>query len=93
MPSAQDPDAILNIARVAVATGWGSDGDWIVCLPETCAGWHDGFEAALNGHVQIDTKKIGPNGVSPWYHRDGISADADWIWTPDENAHDHVFCR
>ena len=38
-------------------------------------------------------KSIGANGVSPWYKRPGISYDADWIWTPDENAHDHVFCR
>lgn len=48
-----DPDAILDIHWAAVATGWGSDGDWIVCLPENCAGWHDGFEAALTGNVEF----------------------------------------
>ena len=25
--------------------------------------------------------------------RPDISPEADWIWTPDENDHDHVFCR
>ena len=50
----QDPDAVLDINWAAVATGWGSDGDWIVCLPENCAGWHDGFEAHLTGHVTLD---------------------------------------
>eukprot|EP01050_Picozoa_sp_SAG11_P028049 SAG11_NODE_7349_length_1157_cov_1.543478_2_plen_231_part_01 len=40
-----------------------------------------------------NAKIVGPNGVSPWYHRDGISDEADWIWTQDQNAHDHVFCR
>ena len=38
-------------------------------------------------------KKVGPNGVAPWRMRPDISPEADWIWTPDENAHDHVFCR
>ena len=38
-------------------------------------------------------KSIGANGVTPWYKRPDISSNADWIWTPDENAHDHVFCR
>jgi hypothetical protein len=34
----QDPDAVLDINWAAVATGWGSEGDWILCLPEVCAG-------------------------------------------------------
>ena len=36
---------------------------------------------------------LGPNGVAPWRHRDGISEDAHWIWSSDPNAHDHIFCR
>ena len=34
----QDPDAVLDLHWAAVATGWGSDGDWIVCIPERCGG-------------------------------------------------------
>ena len=34
----QDPDAVLDIQWAGVATGWGSDGDWIVCIPERCGG-------------------------------------------------------
>ena len=41
----QDPDAILDLHYAAVATGWGSEGDWIVCLPESCMGYHDAMEA------------------------------------------------
>ena len=41
----QDPNAILDLRWVAVSTGWGSPGDWVVCLPEACAGWHDALEA------------------------------------------------
>ena len=36
---------------------------------------------------------LGPNGIAPWRHRDGISDNAHWIWSSDPNAHDHIFCR
>lgn len=36
---------------------------------------------------------LGGNGVAPWYHRPGLPAKADWIWTAGANDHDHVFCR
>jgi hypothetical protein len=49
----QDPNAVLDIKWAAVTTGWGSEGDWVVCLPESCTGWHDGFEAK-GVHVTFD---------------------------------------
>ena len=50
----QDPDAVLDLHWAAVATGWGSEGDWTVCIPEHCSGWHDGFEATITGNVSLD---------------------------------------
>ena len=52
------------------------------------------WEAAGYDDSQWESAQaIGPNGVSPWYKRPDISDEAEWIWTPDENAHDHIFCR
>ena len=58
----QDPDAVLDLHWAAVATGWGSDGDWTVCIPESCSGWHDAMEAKESGNVSIDL--IDPNSDS-----------------------------
>jgi hypothetical protein len=44
----QDPDAILDVTKAAVATGWGNEGDWVVCLPEQCSGWFDATVATLS---------------------------------------------
>ena len=52
------------------------------------------WEAAGYDDSQWESAQvIGPNGVAPWYKRPDISDEAEWIWTPDENAHDHIFCR
>ncbi len=47
----QDPNEILDIQLAAVATGWGNEGDWVVCLPEQCSGFFDATEAVLQGPV------------------------------------------
>ena len=44
----QDPNAVLDVTKAAVATGWGNEGDWVVCLPETCSGWFDAVDATLS---------------------------------------------
>ena len=36
---------------------------------------------------------LGHNGVAPWYKRPQISEEAKWIWSPDAQEADHVFCR
>jgi hypothetical protein len=33
----QDPQE-RRVDLAAVATGWGSEGDWVVCIPEQCTG-------------------------------------------------------
>ena len=43
----QDPNEILDVQLAAVATGWGNEGDWVVCLPEQCSGFFDATEAVL----------------------------------------------
>ena len=45
----QDPDDILDITYAGVATGWGSDGDWVVCIPERCTGQFYAADATLQG--------------------------------------------
>eukprot|EP01050_Picozoa_sp_SAG11_P026903 SAG11_NODE_6613_length_1279_cov_1.140678_1_plen_395_part_01 len=67
LSSVRSTRCVTSIASVCVATGWGSDGNWVVCLPETCSGWHDGFEARLTGHVTLDT----PDSAS------GLAHDGD----------------
>lgn len=47
----QDPNEILDIRLAAVATGWGNEGDWVVCLPEQCSGFFDATDAVLQGPV------------------------------------------
>ena len=43
----QDPNEVLDVTKAAVATGWGNEGDWVVCLPEQCSGWFDATVATL----------------------------------------------
>ena len=50
----QDPNDILTVNWAAVATGWGSEGDWIVCIPEKCTGTHDAVTAELSGMEVCD---------------------------------------
>ena len=40
----QDPNEVLDLHWAAVATGWGSEGDWVLCLPELCSGYHDAMD-------------------------------------------------
>ena len=47
----QDPNEILDVRRAAVATGWGNEGDWVVCIPEQCSGFFDATDAVLSGPV------------------------------------------
>ena len=47
----QDPDETLAITWAAVATGWGNEGDWVVCIPERCSGYFDAAEAILSGPI------------------------------------------
>ena len=47
----QDPNEILDVHRAAVATGWGNEGDWVVCIPEQCSGFFDATDAVLSGPV------------------------------------------
>lgn len=44
----QDPHE-RDVDLAAVATGWGSEGDWVVCIPERCAGKLDATTATLHG--------------------------------------------
>lgn len=34
----QDPDETLRITHAAVTTGYDFEGDWVLCVPEICAG-------------------------------------------------------
>lgn len=43
----QDPNEALDVNFAAVATGWGSTGDWVVCIPERCTGFFDAVTATL----------------------------------------------
>lgn len=67
----QDPNAVLDIQWAAVATGWGSDGDWIVCIPERCGGKLDAAAATLTGARVGSHRRVG-------YAGDG------YVWFPDE---------
>ena len=44
----QDPNDFLDVTKAAVATGWGNEGDWVVCIPEQCSGWFDATVATLS---------------------------------------------
>ena len=48
----QDPNEVLNARLAAVATGWGNEGDWVVCLPEQCSGVFDAAVATLTGSIR-----------------------------------------
>jgi hypothetical protein len=69
----QDPNAILDIQWAAVATGWGSDGDWIVCIPERCGGKIDATTATLTGARVGSMSRVG-------YAGDG------YVWFPDDTG-------
>ena len=57
----QDPQP-KNVALAAVATGWGSTGEWIVCIPEQCAGRYDATTATLVGAQVGSTSRQGHSG-------------------------------
>jgi hypothetical protein len=40
-----DTNDFVNPNWAGVATGWGSEGDWVVCIPERCTGIHDAVTA------------------------------------------------
>ena len=45
---------LLNVygyVHSGVATGWGNEGDWVVCIPEQCSGYFDAAEATLTGAI------------------------------------------
>ena len=50
----QDPDVVLAVKYAAVSTGWGADGDWVVCIPERCSGFFDAVDAKLVGAEILD---------------------------------------
>ena len=50
----QDPDAVLDIKYIAITTGFGYEGDWVICFPEICDGYHEATEATLV-HVWANT--------------------------------------
>ena len=58
----QDPDSGKTIDLAGVATGWGSDGDWVVCIPERCAGKIDATTATLHGASVGSTHRMGHTG-------------------------------
>ena len=59
----QDPNDILDVNWAAVATGWGSEGDWVVCIPEKCTGTHDAVTAELSGMEVCDGCGNGCDGL------------------------------
>ena len=59
----QDPNDVLDVNWAAVATGWGSEGDWIVCIPEKCTGTHDAVSARLSGMEVCDGCGNGCGGM------------------------------
>jgi hypothetical protein len=72
--------------------------------PKTMCGgtWRNSIYALSTNYMEMpgfdDSKwaaasDMGVNGVSPWFHRKGISDKAHWIWSSEPNMHDHVFCR
>ena len=59
----QDEDEPVEVNYAAVATGWGSDGSWVVCFPEKCDGVHDAVTAKLVGMEVCDGCGHGCGGV------------------------------
>ena len=61
--SYQDPNDQIDVNWAAVATGWGSEGDWVVCIPERCTGTHDAVTARLSGMEVCDGCGNGCDGM------------------------------
>ena len=61
----QDPNDFLDVTKAAVATGWGNEGDWVVCIPEQCSGWFDATVATLSAE---------PGSTSTWSESDEVAA-------------------
>ena len=61
--SMQDQNDIQDIRYAGVATGWGSAGDWVVCIPERCTGIHDAVTARLHGMEVCDGCGHGCQGM------------------------------
>ena len=59
----QDSTDIQDIQYAGVSTGWGSDGDWVVCIPERCTGVHDAVTASLVGMEVCDGCGNGCGGM------------------------------
>ena len=59
----QDPNDIIDVNWAGVATGWGAEGDWVVCIPEKCTGIHDAVTARLGGMELCDGCGQGCGGM------------------------------
>ena len=69
----QDPDAFLHVRWAGVATGWGAEGDWVVCLPEKCTGFFNAADALLSGPIICTDQETA--GCTP--HTGGLAHASD----------------
>ena len=61
----QDPDVVLAFKCAAVSTGWGADGDWVVCTPEQCSGVFDAVEAGRRRAPRLQLARLQPGRLPP----------------------------